>query len=71
MKLVFDDACKYAFNELKKRPTLALIAQPPNKNLFFKIMYDASDFIIGVVLGQKVDCNLHVISYATHTFDEA
>lgn len=34
-------------------------------------MYDASDFIIGVVLGQKIDCNLHVISYATHIFDEA
>jgi hypothetical protein len=34
-------------------------------------MYDTSDFIIGVVLGQKIDCNLHVISYATHIFDEA
>jgi hypothetical protein len=49
---VFDDDCKEAFKTLKKALTTTPIVQPPDWNLPFEIMCDASDFAIGVVLGQ-------------------
>lgn len=35
--------------------------QPPYWNQPFEIMYDASDFALGAVLGQRKDKRLHVI----------
>jgi hypothetical protein len=52
---VFDDDCKEAFETLKMALTTAPIVQPPDWNLSFEIMYDASDFAVGAVLGQHVD----------------
>jgi hypothetical protein len=49
----------------------APIVQPPDSNLPFEIMCDASDFAIGVVLGQRVDKKLNVIHYASKTLDAA
>ena len=37
----------------------------------FKIMYDASDYMVGVVLWQKIEKNLHVIAYVSPMLDEA
>ena len=37
----------------------------------FKIMYDASDYVVGVVLWQKIEKNLHVIAYVSPMLDEA
>ena len=34
-------------------------------------MCDASDFVVGAVLGQRVDKKLHVIYYASKTLDNA
>jgi len=34
-------------------------------------MYDASDFAVGAVLGQRKDNRLHVIHYASRTLDDA
>ena len=34
-------------------------------------MYDASDYAVGVVLGQRVNRKPHVIYYASHTLNEA
>jgi hypothetical protein len=68
---VFDDDCKEAFETLKKALTTAPIVQPPDWNLPFKIMCDASDFAVGVVLGQRVDQKLNVIHYASKTLDAA
>ena len=48
---VFDDDCLEAFETLNKALTSAPIVQPPDWNLPFEIMCDASDYAIGVVLG--------------------
>ncbi|KAK1611876.1 hypothetical protein QYE76_035549 [Lolium multiflorum] len=61
---VFDDDCKEAFETLKKALTTAPIVEPPDWNLPFEIMCDASDFAVGAVLGQRVDKKLNVIHYA-------
>ncbi|KAK1609334.1 hypothetical protein QYE76_033007 [Lolium multiflorum] len=43
---VFDDDCKEAFETLKKALTTAPIVEPPDWNLPFEIMCDASDFAV-------------------------
>nr|XP_017256369.1 PREDICTED: uncharacterized protein LOC108225930 [Daucus carota subsp. sativus] len=47
------------------------IIQPPDWNLPFEIMCDASDYAIGAVLGQRKDTVLHAIYYASKTLDGA
>ncbi|KAK1678400.1 hypothetical protein QYE76_039248, partial [Lolium multiflorum] len=68
---VFDDDCKEAFETLKKALTTAPVVEPPDWNLPFEIMCDASDFTVGAVLGQRVDKKLNVIHYASKTLDAA
>ena len=68
---VFDDLCHEAFCRLKKALTTAPIMQPPNWDLPFEIMCDASDYAVGAVLGQRKDKKLHAIYYASKTLDEA
>jgi hypothetical protein len=58
----FDEACSKAFETLKKTLTSAPIIQPPDWSLPFEIMCDASDFIIGAVLGQCKDKKHHAIA---------
>jgi hypothetical protein len=45
----------------------APIIQPPDWHLPFEIMCDASDYAIGVVLGQSNDKKRYAISYASKT----
>jgi hypothetical protein len=71
VNFVFDDDCKEAFEILKKSLITAPIVQPHDWNLPFEIMYDASDFAVGAVLGQRVDKKLNVIHYASKTLDAA
>ena len=59
--MFFDDDCVEAFETLKKALTSAPIVQPPDWNLPFEIMCDASDYVVGVVLGQRVDKKMNVI----------
>ncbi|KAK1670361.1 hypothetical protein QYE76_058520 [Lolium multiflorum] len=68
---VFDDDCKEAFETLKKALTTGPIVEPPDWNLPFEIMCDASDFAVGAVLGQRVDKKLNDIHYASKTLDAA
>ncbi|KAK1645493.1 hypothetical protein QYE76_063298 [Lolium multiflorum] len=68
---VFDDDCKEDFETLKKALTTTPIVQPPDWNIPFRIMCDASDVAVGVVLGQRVDKKLNVIHYASKTLDAA
>ena len=68
---VFDDDCVEAFEILKKALISAPIVQPPDWNLPFEIMCDASDYAIGAILGQRVDKKLNVIQYASKTLDSA
>nr|GEU78082.1 reverse transcriptase domain-containing protein [Tanacetum cinerariifolium] len=50
---VFSKDCIDAFETLKKKLTEAPILVVPDWNLPFELMCDASDFAIGVVLGQQ------------------
>src|SRR5215216_4932855 len=68
---VFDDYCLEDFETLKKALICAPIVQPPNSNLPFEIMCDASDSVVGAVLGQRVDNKLNVIHYASKNLDSA
>ncbi|KAK1631958.1 hypothetical protein QYE76_006273 [Lolium multiflorum] len=54
-----------------KALTTAPIVEPPDWNLPFEIMCDASDFAVGAVLGQRVNKKLNVIHYASKTLDVA
>ena len=49
----------------------APILQSPNWDLPFEIMCDASDYAIGVVLGQQIDKKPTVVWYASKTLAEA
>ncbi|CAM8948012.1 unnamed protein product [Rhodiola kirilowii] len=59
------DSCLNAFNDLKTALTSAPIVQPPDWELPFELMCDASDFAVGAVLGQRIDKKLHVVYYAS------
>ena len=68
---IFYEDCKEAFEVLKKTLISAPIVQPPDWNLPFEIMCDASDYVVRVVLGQRVDKKPYVIHYASKTLDSA
>ena len=63
----FDDACLKSFNILKKALIAAPIIQLPDWSLPFEIMCDASDYVVGAVLGQTKDKKHHAIAYASKT----
>jgi len=67
----FDDDCVRDFHLIKEALVSAPIVQAPNWDHPFEIMCDASDYAVGVVLGQKIHDKLHVIYYASRTMDEA
>ena len=64
-----DDACFKSFNILKKAHIPAPIIQPPDLSLPFEIMCDASDYVVGAILGQIKDKKHHAIAYASKTHD--
>ena len=68
---VFDDDCLEAFETLNKALISAPIVQPPDWNLPFEILCDASDYAVGAILGQRVDKKLNVIHYDGKTLDSA
>ncbi|XP_019057368.1 PREDICTED: LOW QUALITY PROTEIN: uncharacterized protein LOC109116428 [Tarenaya hassleriana] len=63
--------CDVEFQTLKTALTSAPIIQPPDWDLPFEIMCDASDYAVGAVLGQRKDKKLHAIYYASRTLDDA
>ncbi|XP_062075677.1 uncharacterized protein LOC133779780 [Humulus lupulus] len=71
VKFEFNKKCLVAFNLLKESLTTAPIIQPPNWELPFELMCDASDYAVGAVLGQRVDKLPHVIYYASRTLNDA
>ena len=52
---VFDESCLKAFETLKSALTFAPIIRSLDWNLPFEIMCDASDYAVGVVLGQRIN----------------
>ena len=71
VKFNFDAECEKSFNLLKEALVTAPVVQPPDWELPFEIMCDASDFAVGAVLGQRKGKDLHVIYYASKTLDGA
>ncbi|XP_013728551.1 uncharacterized protein LOC106432247 [Brassica napus] len=70
IKFDFDIECLAAFHTIKGALVSAPVVQPPDWDLPFEVMTDASDFAVGAVLGQRKDKKLHVIYYARKTMDE-
>nr|GEX65316.1 reverse transcriptase domain-containing protein [Tanacetum cinerariifolium] len=68
---VFSKDCIDAFETLKKKLTEAPILVVPDWNLPFELMFDASDFAIGAVLGQRKTKHFQPIHYASKTMTEA
>ena len=64
-------ACEDAFDKLKTMLVSPPITRSPNWELPFEIMCDASDYAIGVVLGQREDKKAFMIYYANKTLDSA
>ncbi|GKB78377.1 reverse transcriptase domain-containing protein [Tanacetum coccineum] len=60
-----------AFDKLKRELKQAPIMIKPDWSFSFEIMYDASDYAVEVVLGQRIDKHFKPIHYASKTMDEA
>nr|GEZ51829.1 reverse transcriptase domain-containing protein [Tanacetum cinerariifolium] len=69
--LFFSKECVKAFQTLKIKLTEAPILIAPEWDLPFELMCNASDFTIGVVLGQRQEKNFWPIHYASKTMTEA
>nr|GEV07118.1 reverse transcriptase domain-containing protein [Tanacetum cinerariifolium] len=63
--------CIDSFETLKNKLTKASILVVPYWNLPFELMCDASDFAIGVVLGQRKTKHFQPIHYVSKTMTEA
>ena len=70
-KFHFDESCQKAFEEIKFRLVEAPIMAKPDWNREFEIMWNASDFAMGAVFGQKDEKVFKAIYYASKTFNEA
>ena len=70
-KFDFDESCIIAFKEIKFRLVSAPIMLTSDWNNEFEIMCDASDYAMGVVLGQRTEKIFKAICYAGKTFNEA
>jgi hypothetical protein len=57
----FNEKCLEAFRALKSVLVSAPIIQPPDWSQPFEIMCDASDYAVGVVLGQKKEGRVHTV----------
>ncbi|GKD47440.1 reverse transcriptase domain-containing protein [Tanacetum coccineum] len=68
---IFSDKCIQAFETLKKKLTEAPILIALDWDLPFELMYDASDFAIGAVLGQRHEKHFRPIHYASKTMSKA
>nr|GEU72142.1 DNA-directed DNA polymerase [Tanacetum cinerariifolium] len=67
----FSKECIEAFQTLKRKLTIAPILFVPDWDLPFELMCDASDFAIGVVLGQRKTKHFQSIHYASKTMTNA
>ncbi|XP_022892004.1 uncharacterized protein LOC111406872 [Olea europaea var. sylvestris] len=67
----FSQECLHAFNTLKEKLITVPIIVALDWNLPFELMCDASDYAVGVVLGQRRNKILHVIYYASRTLTDA
>ena len=67
----FDDQCLKTFLFMKEKLLSSPIIVAPDWNLPFELMYDASDYAIRAILGQKRERTFQVICYASQTLNDA
>jgi len=67
----FDENCLIAFEKLKEKLIAAPIITAPNWQYNFELMCDASDYVVGAVLGQRKEKSFYVIHYASKVLNEA
>jgi hypothetical protein len=67
----FDEECVKAFGALKEILTSTPVIRPPSWGEPFKIMCNASDYVVGAVLGQRIGKLPHVIYYVSRTLNDA
>nr|GFB83870.1 hypothetical protein [Tanacetum cinerariifolium] len=67
----FSNECIQAFRTLKDKLIEASILIAPNWDQPFKLMYDASDYAVGAVLGQRIEKHFWPIHYASKTMNQA
>jgi hypothetical protein len=67
----FDEKRLAAFQTLNNALVSAPIIQPPDWSQPFEIMCDASDNVVGAVLGQRKEDRVHAVYYASKTLNEA
>ena len=70
-KFNFDESCQSSFEDIKSRLVEAPIMATSDWNNEFEIMFDASDYAMGAVLGHKTNKMFKAIYYASKTFNEA
>ncbi|XP_075083240.1 uncharacterized protein LOC142166992 [Nicotiana tabacum] len=63
--------CMKAFDTLKEKLSTAPVVVSPDWNQPFEVMCDASDTIVGAILGQRKDKNFRPIYYANKTMNKA
>ncbi|XP_022040567.1 uncharacterized protein LOC110943119 [Helianthus annuus] len=68
---VFDKECLQAFEFLKEKLVSAPILVSPDWSLPFELMCDASDYVVGAVLGQRRENHFHPIYHASKTLNDA
>ena len=65
----FNEVCKKASNKWKELLTSPTIVQPLDWSLPFEIMCDASDYVVGAVLGQRAGKVTHALYYPLRTLN--
>ncbi|GJV75618.1 reverse transcriptase domain-containing protein [Tanacetum coccineum] len=68
---IFSKECIQNFQTLKKKLTEAPILIAPNWDQPFKLMCNASDYVIGAVLRQRIEKHFRPIRYASKAMTEA
>ena len=68
---LFDDDCLKAFNTLKTSLVSTPVIITPNWGQEFELMCDASDYVVGVVLGQRKGRVFHAIYYDNKVLNDA
>ncbi|KAL5811083.1 hypothetical protein ACOSQ4_027651 [Xanthoceras sorbifolium] len=63
--------CQKSFENLIGLLTSTSIMQSPDWSLPFELMCDASDFVVGSILGQRKEGKTYVIYYASRTLNNA
>eukprot|EP00253_Pinus_taeda_P028534 PITA_28534 len=68
---IWTEKCELAFKDLKKLVSTAPVLPGPNWDLPFQISSDASDTVIGAVLGQEEDKKPYAIYYINKSLSHA